>query len=55
LPEVLNISTRVLVMRNGKVAGVLDRAEATQERVMQLMAGKANPLLAKIPSPTENN
>ncbi len=53
LPEVLNISTRVLVMRNGRVAGVLDRAEATQERVMKLMAGNA--LLAKTTSPTENN
>lgn len=39
LPEVLNLSTRVLVMRNGRVAGMLDRSEATQERVMQLMAG----------------
>jgi ABC-type sugar transport system ATPase subunit len=40
LPEVLNLSTRVIVMRNGSVAGLLDRAEATQERVMQLMAGQ---------------
>ena len=40
LPEVLNLSTRVIVMRNGHIAGVLDRAEATQERVMQLMAGQ---------------
>jgi ABC-type sugar transport system ATPase subunit len=40
LPEVLNLSTRVIVMRNGSIAGMLDRAEATQERVMQLMAGQ---------------
>ena len=40
LPEVLNLSTRVMVMRNGRVAGILDRSEATQERVMQLMAGQ---------------
>jgi ABC-type sugar transport system ATPase subunit len=40
LPEVLNLSTRVLVMRNGRVAGMLGRSEATQERVMQLMAGR---------------
>jgi ABC-type sugar transport system ATPase subunit len=40
LPEVLNLSTRVIVMRNGRIAGMLDRAEATQERVMQLMAGQ---------------
>jgi ABC-type sugar transport system ATPase subunit len=40
LPEILNLSTRVLVMRNGRVAGFLSRAEATQEKVMQLMAGR---------------
>jgi ABC-type sugar transport system ATPase subunit len=41
LPEVLNLSTRVLVMRNGRVAGVLDRSDATPEKVMQLMAGRS--------------
>jgi ABC-type sugar transport system ATPase subunit len=40
LPEVLNLSSRVLVMRSGRVAGVLPRAEATQEKVMQLMASR---------------
>jgi len=40
LPEVLNLSTRLLVMRNGRLAGTLQRSEATQERVMQLMAGR---------------
>jgi ABC-type sugar transport system ATPase subunit len=40
LPEVLNLSTRVLVMRNGCLAGALPRAEATQEKVMQLMGGR---------------
>ncbi len=40
LPEVLNLSTRLMVMRNGRVAGVLQRSEATQEKVMQLMAGR---------------
>ena len=40
LPEVLNLSTQVIVLRNGRVAGMLDRANATQERVMQLMAGQ---------------
>ncbi len=39
LPEVLNLSSRVMVMRHGKVAAILDRAEATEERVFQLMAG----------------
>src|ERR1022692_4352319 len=40
LPEVLNLSTRVMVLGTGGMAGMLDRAEATQERVMQLMAGQ---------------
>lgn len=43
LPEILNLSTRILVMRSGRIAGTLSRLEATQERVMQLMAGQAEP------------
>ena len=39
LPEVLNLSTRILVMRDGKIAGELSRAEATQEGILRLMAG----------------
>jgi ABC-type sugar transport system ATPase subunit len=39
LPEILHLSTRILVMRQGRVAGILSRAEATQENIMQLMAG----------------
>jgi ABC-type sugar transport system ATPase subunit len=41
LPEVLNLSTRVLVFREGRVAGELSRAEATQDAVLRLMAGVA--------------
>ena len=40
LPEVLRLSTRVLVMRNGRVAGIVDRADATEENIVQLMAGR---------------
>jgi ABC-type sugar transport system ATPase subunit len=43
LPEVLNLSTRVVVMRNGRFVGILDREEATQERVMKLMSGQNGP------------
>ena len=39
LPEVLRISNRVIVIRNGRVAGVLSREEATQEKVLRLMMG----------------
>ena len=41
LPEILNLSTRVMVMRAGKVTGMLNRSEATGERVMQLMAANS--------------
>mgnify|MGYP005837837509 CR=1 FL=1 len=34
LPEILAMSDRVLVMCEGRVTGVLDRAEATQETIM---------------------
>lgn len=39
LPEVLNLSTRILVMREGKLVGEVPRAQATQENVLRLMAG----------------
>jgi ABC-type sugar transport system ATPase subunit len=41
LPEVLAMSTRVLVMREGKLVGEVPREQATQERVLRLMAGVA--------------
>jgi ABC-type sugar transport system ATPase subunit len=41
LPEVLAMSSRLMVMREGRIVGELSRAEATQENVMRLMAGVA--------------
>jgi ribose transport system ATP-binding protein len=41
LPEVLGMSDRVAVMHEGRLAGVLSRAEATPERVMHLATGQA--------------
>lgn len=41
LPEVLGMCDRILVMHEGRVAGELPRAEATQERVMQLATGES--------------
>ncbi|HWD92241.1 MAG TPA: sugar ABC transporter ATP-binding protein [Verrucomicrobiae bacterium] len=41
LPEILNLSTRIMVMRAGRVTGMLNRFEATEERVMQLMAASS--------------
>jgi ABC-type sugar transport system ATPase subunit len=34
LPEVIGISDRIVVMREGRVAVTLDAAEATEERIM---------------------
>jgi ABC-type sugar transport system ATPase subunit len=39
LPELINLSTRILVMREGRMVGEVARAEATQENLMRLMAG----------------
>jgi ribose transport system ATP-binding protein len=39
LPELLGMSDRVLVMREGRLAGTLDREAATAERVMNLATG----------------
>ncbi|MEP6618401.1 MAG: sugar ABC transporter ATP-binding protein [bacterium] len=39
LPEVLRLSERILVLREGKLVGELPRATATQENLLRLMAG----------------
>ena len=39
LPEVLNLSTRVLVMRGGRIVGEVPREQATQDGLLRLMAG----------------
>jgi len=39
LPEILGMSDRILVMREGRLVAELSRAEATQERVIQAAAG----------------
>ena len=41
LPEVLNLSTRILVLREGHVAGEVPRERASQDGLMRLMAGVA--------------
>jgi ribose transport system ATP-binding protein len=41
LPEVLNLCTRIIVLREGRIAGELPRATATQDGLMRLMAGVA--------------
>jgi L-arabinose transport system ATP-binding protein len=36
LPEVLGVSDRIAVMRQGQIAAILERAAATEERLLQL-------------------
>jgi len=36
LPEVIGMSDRIAVMRAGRIAGMLDRAQATQEAILNL-------------------
>jgi len=40
LPEVLNMSDRILVMREGRQMGVFEHADATEERVMTAAMGQ---------------
>jgi rhamnose transport system ATP-binding protein len=39
LPEVLGMSDRIAVMRAGTIVGILDRAEATQEKILGMALG----------------
>ncbi|MGH7656196.1 MAG: sugar ABC transporter ATP-binding protein [Gemmatimonadaceae bacterium] len=41
LPELLYLSTRVLVLRHGRVQGEVARSNATEESLMRLMSGVA--------------
>jgi ribose transport system ATP-binding protein len=43
MEEVLNVSDRVAVMHEGRISGVLERADCTEENVMQLAVGKTIP------------
>ena len=43
LPEVLAVADRVAVMREGRLVGVLDRDEATEEQIVAMATGQAAP------------
>ncbi len=36
LPELLSVCSRIVVMRSGTIVASLDRAEATEERILHL-------------------
>ena len=40
MPEILGMSDRILVMHEGRLAGVLARSEATEEKIMMLATGQ---------------
>ena len=42
LPEVLAMSTRILVMREGELVGEVPREQASQEKILRMMAGVSN-------------
>ncbi len=46
LPEILRMSDRIVVMREGRIAGQLQRSNATQERIMELSTGVSHSLPA---------
>ena len=39
LPEILGLSDRILVLHEGNLAGILDKSEATQEKILNLATG----------------
>lgn len=39
LPEILGMSDRIMVIHEGEVAGIVDRKDATQERIITLATG----------------
>ena len=46
MPEILGMSDRVLVMREGKVTKVFNKSEATQEAILEMaMSTKIEPVL----------
>ena len=39
MPEVVSMSDRVAVMRNGRIAGILEKDEISEENILQLSIG----------------
>jgi ribose transport system ATP-binding protein len=43
MEEILNVSDRIAVMHEGEITGVLERADCTEQNVMQLAIGQTIP------------
>lgn len=50
LPELLALSDRIVVLREGRVAGEVAQADATSDRVVRMMAGLSGPTAEMIPT-----
>ena len=48
LPEVLGVSDRILVMREGRMVAEFSREEATQDRIMAYATGAAQPVQEEV-------
>jgi ribose transport system ATP-binding protein len=48
LEEILSIVDRIIVIRDGRPAGQLSKAEATEEKIIQLMVGRTVSLFPKV-------
>jgi ribose transport system ATP-binding protein len=46
LPEILGMSDRILVMQGGRISGILDRAEASEELIMEYATASEKPVQA---------
>ena len=47
LPELLNLSTRILVLRNRRIVGEVSRADASQDGLLRMMTGLKPAALAR--------
>jgi ribose transport system ATP-binding protein len=47
LPEILGMSDRILIMSEGRVMAILNRAEASQEKIMAYASGEINSTSSK--------
>ena len=43
LPEILRVADRVLVMREGRIAGVLERDSLSEETIVRLAVPQSSP------------
>jgi ABC-type sugar transport system ATPase subunit len=48
LPEILGMSDRIMVIHEGKIAGFLDRDEATEEKIMEYATGTLRQEVAQV-------